>query len=290
MIREIKTLIVVAREGSFAAAAEKVGLTQAAVSAQMFRLEAELGLQLFDRQGRTARLNPIGKQTVSRGQELIQLYDNLGNSSPFPEAALVTIGAIASVQRSLLPDVLAVFHRQYPQCRTRIVPGLSVNLLEEVDAGESDLAVIWRPPFTLHKGMRWTTLSVEPFHLIVHPDLPNDDWKSILASQPFIRHGRASWGVRLIDRFLQNMNIPVNEVCEVDELEAIFKLVANKVGVALVPKTRYQDWTKWVRAIDLGPHTFHREIGMVHLDKSHLSEHASLLAKLLRDKASADLP
>ena len=54
MIRELKTFIAVAREGTFAAAGQKIGLTQAAVSAQMQRLEAELGFVLFDRTGRSA--------------------------------------------------------------------------------------------------------------------------------------------------------------------------------------------------------------------------------------------
>ena len=59
MIRELKTLVAVAREGTFAAAGQKIGLTQAAVSAQMQRLEGELGFELFDRSGRSARLNSI---------------------------------------------------------------------------------------------------------------------------------------------------------------------------------------------------------------------------------------
>jgi len=54
MIKELKTLIAVAREGTFAAAGNRIGLTQAAVSAQMQRLEAELGFQIFDR--KAARL------------------------------------------------------------------------------------------------------------------------------------------------------------------------------------------------------------------------------------------
>src|ERR1700756_3013734 len=105
MIRELKTLIAVAREGTFASAGDKIGLTQAAVSAQMQRLEAELGCELFDRKGRAAHLNKTGQQILLQAQELIRLYNNLG-STPVgrPASVLVSIGAIASVQRSLLPD------------------------------------------------------------------------------------------------------------------------------------------------------------------------------------------
>src|SRR5437660_10538852 len=103
MIRELKTLVAVAREGTFAAAGQKIGLTQAAVSAQMQRLERELGFELFDRTGRTARLNAMGHQTLVQAQELIRLYSNLGSRVVGGGATvLVNIGAIASVQRTLL--------------------------------------------------------------------------------------------------------------------------------------------------------------------------------------------
>src|SRR5262245_26475895 len=159
MIRELKTLVAVAREGTFSAAGEKVGLTQAAVSAQMQRLEEELGFALFDRTGRSARLNAMGQQTLAQAQELLRLYDNLGSRDVGQRATvLLSIGAIASVQQSRLPDALARFHKEAPGCRTRVVPGLSMELLDLVDAGEIDMAAIIRPPFSLQSDLRWTTL------------------------------------------------------------------------------------------------------------------------------------
>lgn len=105
MIRELKTLIAVSREGTFAAAAHKIGLTQAAVSAQIARLESELGLELFDRSGRSAQLNAVGYQTLQQAHELIRMYNNLGSPAPETQAPQrVTMGAIASIQRMLLPS------------------------------------------------------------------------------------------------------------------------------------------------------------------------------------------
>jgi DNA-binding transcriptional LysR family regulator len=283
MIRELKTLIAVAREGTFAATGDKIGLTQAAVSAQMQRLEAELGFPLFDRIGRTARLNKMGQQILLQAQELLRLYNNLG-STPVGQSAsvLVNIGAIASLQRSLLPDALAKFHRQYPGCRTRVIPGLSIELVNLVDAGEIDMATVIRPPFSLQSDLRWTTLAREPFRLIVPRDVPGDDWSELLSSQPFIRYDRASFGGRQVDRFLRSMHFTLREVCEADELEAIVKLVANGVGVALVPQTVTQRrWPAAVRVIDLGTHTFHRDVGIVHRAAQHLSEPVNVLAQLI---------
>nr|WP_316640045.1 LysR family transcriptional regulator [uncultured Roseateles sp.] len=283
MIRELKTLIAVAREGTFAAAGEQIGLTQAAISAQMQRLEAELGFPLFDRTGRSARLNAMGHQTLAQAQELLRLYSDLGSSKAGQQASvLLNIGAIASVQRSLLPDALGKFHKQLPGCSTRVVPGLSMELLNLVDAGEIAMAAIIRPPFSLQSDLRWNTLVHEPFRLLVPRHLQGDDWAELLSGQPFVRYDRASFGGRQVDRFLRAAHLSVQQVCELDELDAIVRLVANGVGVALVPQTAaHRRWPAAVRAIDLGPHTFHRDIGLVHRARQSLSEPARLLAQLV---------
>jgi DNA-binding transcriptional LysR family regulator len=283
MIRELKTLIAVAQEGTFSAAGEKIGLTQAAVSAQIQRLEAELGFELFDRSARAARLNPRGHQVLEQAQELIRSYSNLGSRKTGPVApTLVSLGAIASVQRSSLPDVLAKFHKQVDASRTRVVPGLSIQLLDLVDAGKIDMAIVIRPPFSLQRDLRWTTLAEEPFRLLVPRQLRGSDWAELLSSQPFVRYDRASFGGRQVDRFLRAAHIEVREVCEVDELEAIVGVVANGVGIALVPQTAsFRRWPHGVRSIDLGERTFHRDIGLVHRAGHRLSEPARRLAGMI---------
>jgi DNA-binding transcriptional LysR family regulator len=289
MIRELKTLVAVAREGTFSAAGEKIGLTQAAVSAQMQRLESELGFILFDRKGRSARLNEMGHQTLLRAQELIRLYDNLGSPTiDAPANTLVTVGAIASVQRSLLPAALTRFHRHHPQCRTRVIPGLSTELINLVDAGEIDMAMVIRPSFTLQKDLRWTTLASEPFRLIAPRNAVGKDWAELLSTQAFIRYDRASSGGRQVDKFLRGTHFSLREVVEIDELEAIVKLVSNGLGVALVPQiAAYRRWPAGVRALDLGPHTFHREVGLVHPARRNLSAPVKDLCGLIRTLAGS---
>ena len=73
MLRELQTLLAVAQHGTFAAAGERIGLTQGAVSAQIQRLEEELGFPLFDRTGRSATLNAAGRETLARAQEIVSL-------------------------------------------------------------------------------------------------------------------------------------------------------------------------------------------------------------------------
>jgi DNA-binding transcriptional LysR family regulator len=283
MIRELKTLVAVAREGTFAAAGDKIGLTQAAVSAQMQRLEAELGFAVFDRSARAARLNPRGHQVVEQAQELIRQYNNLGSrKSGSPPSSFVNVGAIASVQRSWLPEVLASFYKQVVDCRVRIVPGLSMQLLNLVDAGKIDMGVVIRPPFSLQSDLRWTTLLREPYRLLVPRNVSGNDWSELLSSQPFVRYDRESFGGRQVDRFLRASHLQVREVCELDELEAIVQLVAKGVGVALLPQTEsFKRWPAAVRAINLGERTFHRDIGLVHRSSHSMSDAARQLAGMV---------
>lgn len=290
MIRELKTFMVISANGTFSAAGDKLGLTQAAVSAQMQRLESELGVTLFDRTGRTARLTLKGRQLVSQAQELLALYDTLGMRTGVNVVAKpVTIGAIASVQRSLLPDVLTRFFKQNPTGRVRVIPGLSMELVNMVDAGELDMAAVLCPPFPLQNGLQWTMLTHEPFRLVVPRHISGDNILALLAEHQFIRYDRASFGGRHVDRFLRDRNISVSEICEVDELEAIMRLVSNGVGVSLLPETA--TWRKWpaaVRAIDLGPLTFYRDVGLIHRHLSGLDEQVRQIAEMMCGNADAD--
>jgi len=289
MIRELKTLVAVAREGTFAAAGDKIGLTQAAVSAQMQRLEEELGFSLFDRTGRSAQLNARGHHTLQQAQELIGLYNELGSKrNAKADEVFITLGAIASAQRSRLPIAIAKFHRRYPGARTRVVPGLSMELVNQVDAGEIEMAITIKAPFGLQSDLRWTTLAREPFKLLVPRSAPQADWAELLATQPFVRYDRASFGGRQVDRFLRSMHIAVRQVSEVDELEAIVQLVAHGVGVALLPQTTSRrTWPAGLRVLDLGEHVFYREIGLIHRRSVAMSEHARQLAGIIVDEHAA---
>ncbi|KPA94842.1 LysR family transcriptional regulator, partial [Pseudomonas asplenii] len=74
MLRELKTFIRVAREGTFVAAGQQLGLTQSAVSAQMRVLEQNLGVRLFDRSGRAAVLNAAGRHALPLAEQILSLY------------------------------------------------------------------------------------------------------------------------------------------------------------------------------------------------------------------------
>ncbi|AMP39274.1 LysR family transcriptional regulator [Ralstonia solanacearum] len=265
MLRELKTFIAVARYGTFAGAGERIGLTQSAVSAQIQRLEASLGFPLFDRTGRSATLNAAGRDALALAENIVAMADRLGEQGGSNEQrGLVRVGAIASAQASFLVDALIRFRAEFPHCRTRILPGVSLDLLGLVDAGEIDLAVLIRTPFAVPADLEWRTLVAEPFVLLAPAGLPGDDWRALLETAPFIRYDRRSFGGRRVDQFLRDQCIAVQEAIELDELQAMVQLVARGQGVALAPRTFAQGaWPAGVRALALGDDTFYREIGLV---------------------------
>lgn len=263
MIKEFKTFIAVARDGTFTGAGVHLGLTQSAVSAQIKRLEEYLGVALFDRGARAAVLNAHGREMLAQAEELVAMAERMVTTAGAGQVSgSLRIGAIASVQQDLLARALGRFRAVYPEVRVRIVPGVSLSLLGQVDAGEVDMAVLIRPPFTLPPELGWHRLLNEPVVLAMPADMPLAPWRDLLATQPFIRYDRASFGGRVVDIFLKKHRINVHEAVELDEIEAIANMVRHGLGVALLPQLRRLDVTG-LRLVPLGDLAFHREIGII---------------------------
>lgn len=264
MIPELKTLVAVARFGTFAAAGERIGLTQAAVSGQMKRLEERLGVTLFERTGRSATLNTAGLRTLERAKSIIAMFDHIADPADETSGGQLRIGAIASVQSTVLARALVPFRQRFPRHHVHIVPGVSLHLLDLLDAGELDLAVLIEPPFGLPKDLVWQPMLREPYVLAVPERLEGDDWQALLREQPFIRYDRSSFGGRQVDRFLRFHSIAPQDSMEIDDIAALLVMVGQGLGVALIPIVDGRlPFMPSVRAVSLADSTFHREIGIL---------------------------
>lgn len=262
MLREFKTFIAVAQGGTFTGAGRQLGLTQSAVSAQIRRLEDWLGVELFDRGAKSAELNAQGRELLPQAEALVAMAERMADQAGAGRVSgLLRIGAITSAQQDVLVRALARFRGDFPDVRVRVVPGVSLNLLGQVDAGEIDLAVMIRPSFALPPELAWQPLVREPMVLAVPRHAPQVSWRELLASQPFIRYDRTSFGGRLVDSFLNKQRIAVREALELDEIDAIASLVRQGLGVALIPHTR-QLATRGLRLLELDEPGFYREIGV----------------------------
>ena len=262
MIRELRTFVCAARRGTFAAAGQQVGLTQSAVSAQIKHLEDALGVKLFDRTGRSATLNAAGQRAVPLAEEILEIFSRMGT----PDSAnnfhgSLRIGAIGSVQTGILPQALVALKQRAPFIEVSLVPGVSLNLLSQVDAGELDLAIMIHPPFNLPKDLNVEVIAREPFVLITSKDVQGDDPLQILREQPFVRYDRGSFGGRQVTQFLKEQKIQTRQALELDELDAIVKMVRSGLGVSLVPLAGlWLEHDSEVRVLRLNTLTFFREI------------------------------
>ena len=285
MRRELQTFMAVVRYGTFANAAAHIGLTQSAVSAQIQRLEEELGYPLFDRTGRSANLNCNGREALAIAEEVMSVYAKFGKNVSSPKTGLIRVGSIASAQTTFLTDALTEFWSINPGYRIRLVPGLSLNLLGQVDSGEVDIAVMIKPPFALPADLRWRVLFSEPFVLLAPRKLGQREWLDLLENEPFIRYDRGSFGGRLVDQFLRHSRITPKEVIELDELQAIAQLVRKGVGVALLPLSKALSLPRGVVVKTLGDATFFREIGLVERPSDIRQPVAALLAQRIVEAA-----
>jgi DNA-binding transcriptional LysR family regulator len=289
MINELRTFIAVCRHGAFAAAGERIGLTQSAVSSQIKRLEEALGFELFDRTGRSATLNAAGETTLARAEEICALYAKLGE---LPEDAahggLLRIGAIASTQSTLLARALASLRKELPQLRVHVSPGVSMRLMDDLDAGVIDAAVIIRPPFGILPDLTWQSLVHEPYVLIAPKKMPGKDWRTLIQEQPFLRYDRASFGGRMVERFLRREGIVVNDSIELDEIPGLIHMTSKGLGVALVPLVEaHLPLPASVRLLSLGELTFYREVGLLQRRPRASPPIVGRLAHCLQEAAEA---
>ena len=224
-----------------------------------------MGVKLFDRTGRSATLNSAGQRAIPLAEEILRLFGRMGaadSGNDFHGA--LRIGAIGTVQTGILPQALVALKSQAPFIETNLVPGVSLNLLSQVDAGELDLAIMIRPPFSLPKDLHAEVIAREAFVLITSKDVVGDDPLAILAEQPFVRYDRGSFGGRLVTQFLKQQKIHVHQALELDELDAIVKMVRSGLGVSLVPKAGlWLEHADDVRVLELRQLTFFREIVLV---------------------------
>ena len=143
-LRQLAYFDAVARHGSFTKAAQRLHVAQPAVSAQIRRLEAELGTTLLERTTRRVALTHAGELFLARARHVLAELDaaraDLGELSAVLRGR-VRIGATQVVGSLDLPAALAQFRRRYSGVSLALHSGLIAKLLGLLDAGDVDLLV-----------------------------------------------------------------------------------------------------------------------------------------------------
>jgi DNA-binding transcriptional LysR family regulator len=280
-IRVLRTFAVVAAEGSFAAAAARVALTQAAVGQQMRSLEADLRRPLFERQGKTVVLNEAGRELVPQVRRLLALYEQMlaPASAAGAMAGTVHLGAVVSAVRPLIQATLALKQR-HAALDLHVSAAKSIDLVARVQAGELDAAVVVRDPGA-RPELAWTPLYVEPMVLLVPRRLGEMTPRAVLQSQPFIRFDPTQHTGSLVERTLARLRVKPQELLELNALESIVELVRSGLGVSVVPLLRDARWASDSRLCVLEiPRAEERRIALV---QRRDSAQARVVAAVVRE-------
>ncbi|KAK43009.1 LysR family transcriptional regulator [Caballeronia jiangsuensis] len=143
-----RTFLEVSTSGSFVLAAQRMHLTQTAVSARIRTLEEQLGRRLFVRNKAGARLTAAGERFVRHATTLVQVWEQARQHVALPPGRDegVSLGAELSLWHPLMADWLIWMHRECPEVALRAEVDSPLSLLDRVHGGSLDLAVLYNPP------------------------------------------------------------------------------------------------------------------------------------------------
>lgn len=291
-LRMLRTLHAVARSGSFALAAERTALTQAAVSLQMRGLEEALGRQIFDRRWRQVALTREGREICAKVERILDLIDELPARTEDTIHGSVIVGAVVSVIGALSLAV-AYLKTEHPELEVRLTSARSTELARMVEEGDVDLAVVvGNANGALHESLAWTPLYEEPLMLVTSSATEGGEMRSetrgearrILRERSFLRFDRRVPTGVVIDEALRTLGIKPQEHLELNSIETIVSLVRNDVGVSVLPVLHNGHWhdDANLRLIPLCNPPFMRTVGMIHRKSNKRTLLFNTLAEMLR--------
>lgn len=281
-IRVLKTFVAVANEGSFASAAHRVALTQAAVGQQMRSLESDLGRPLFERQGKSVALNDAGRELLPSMRKLVGMYEQMQASaaSPEPMSGTVHLGAVVSAVRPLIRATLSLKTR-YPALELHVSAAKSMELLAHVESGELDAAIAVREAGQSRAGLAWTALYDEPMVLLAPRTAGEGTARALLQQHRFIRFDHTQHTGYLVERALRRLRVKPDEFLELNAIESIVDLVRSGLGVSILPHLNGGRWATdpRLRVVEI-PKSEVRRIALV---QARDSAQAAVIGAVIRE-------
>ncbi len=246
----------VAHDGNLTRTAERLNLSQSAVSIQIKQLEAQLGHALFERRGRQLILTEAGRIALdhadaifSAGRELVGTLEEQGR-----ERQAIRIGSLATLSRNFQMEFLRpILDRSDVDIILR--SGTSADLLRALEALNLDIVLINQPPardavtpFVSHR------LSEQPVSLVGTPArlTGNRSLPELLSTEPVILP-IADTGIRIgFDAWTERLGIRPQIAAEVDDMAMMRLLARESVGLAVLPPIVVQDELNSGRLIEVG--------------------------------------
>ena len=237
--RQLRVFNEVARQLSFTKAARALHLTPPAVTMQVKDLEAQIGLALFERQGRQVSLTTPGEYMLVYARKLLATLKDAEDAAARlkrAEAGTLTIGMV-STAKYFLPRMLAEFRREHEHVEIRLSEGNREQLVGLLQGSEVDIAVMGRPP-------RELATRAEPFaahpHVFVaapsHPLAGHEGQLGIeaLRSHDFIAREEGSGTRAAMESFFADARIEPRLAMEMSSNETIKQAVMAGMGLSFL--------------------------------------------------------
>ncbi|HMR69381.1 MAG TPA: LysR substrate-binding domain-containing protein [Rubrivivax sp.] len=238
-LRQLRVFAEVARRLSFVRAAEALHLTPPAVTMQVKELEAQVGLPLFDREGRKVSLTTAGEYMLLHARRVLAALKEAGDAMArlkHVEAGALDVGLV-STAKYFVPRLLARFREEHPGIELRMqVSQNREQLLALLRGGEIDLAVMGRPPRGL--GARAEPFAPHPQVFVAPPGHPLLQRAPVppvlLESEPLIVREIGSGTRRAMEDFLDRHHVHPHVAMEMPSNESIKQAVMAGMGLSFL--------------------------------------------------------
>lgn len=286
-IASLQVFLAVADSGSFSRAAERVFLTQPAVSKRIAALEAKLDTRLFDRIGRGIHLTEAGQALLGRTRAVLRELDDVRRSITNLSGAVAGELSMATshhIGLHRLPPALKRFHDTYPGVRLDLHFMDSERACGAVAHGEIELAVVTLPPQVL-PPLRAEKIWDDPLDIVVNPQHPlvtHAPTARQLTAYPAILPGPGTYTREIILKALGPLRHRIQVGMTTNYLEVLKMLAAIGLGWSALPRTMIDEGLKAVQIKNI---KIRRELGIVTHAARTLSNAGQAMIRTVKESA-----
>ena len=268
-LEELRTFVAVAEAGGLTAATGRLGRTVPALSRRIARLEAQLGVPLFDRTTKHFRLTRAGHALLDCGRRLLEDVNATVAVIRQQEEATrreIIIAAFGTMSYALLPGAIMALQARFPVTRIHIRELSSPDVIEAVARQSADLGIAVKGP--MPPSLSFTSLIEDPFVLVGTATSRFAARRSVawaeLAGEKLVGFAHGTVNRALIDRALQARGVRIGWHYEVQQLPTALGLMEEGLGLLTLPRSALLNvHDPAIRAIQLTDPEVSRSIGLV---------------------------
>lgn len=285
-ISALQAFLAVAESGSFSRAAEKIYLTQPAISKRIAALEKQIGARLFDRIGRGIRLTEAGEALLIRARavlkELEDVKRGIANLSG-TIAGELSLATSHHIGLHRLPPALKRFHETYTNVRLNLHFMDSEKACNAVARGDLELAVVTLPP-TAAAPLKLEKIWDDPLDIVVSRSHPLAKLKHVqpamLLDYPAILPGPGTYTREIILNAFGPLRDRIQVGMATNYLEVLKMLAAIGLGWSALPRTMIDEGLK---VVQIEKREIRRELGIVTHEKRTLSNAGQAMIRIIRE-------